>query len=96
MQVKVQKKDSIIVKVMRFGLIRKVHTPRENILVVHNVNGPKNFYLTLKDNAVYNEALGEGRRKAYFRCVCNGDPAQTLPEIVCEVPADELPKSMQY
>ena len=93
MQVKVQKKESIIVKVMRTALRRQVHTPRESILIIHNINGPNNFFRTIKDNQEYADALGTSRTKAYFRCICDGDPMKTLPKIIEEIPVEDLPKS---
>lgn len=95
MFVKVQKKESVIVKAMRTMLRREVHKLPESIIIIHNINGSQNFFRTIPGDSAFSKALGNNRRAAYFRCVCNGDPNETLPEIIEEVPNDELPQHLR-
>lgn len=94
MQVKVQKKESIIVKVMR-PVVKKMGAkkPSDPLLIIHNLTGSTNFTRVIVGENAFTEALGAHRNKAYFRCLCSDNPTKQMPEIVCEVTEETLLKA---
>lgn len=94
MKVKVQEKESIIVKAMRTMTRRRVHTLPQTITIIHSVNKGTDLFRAISGDNPFLEALGEGRRQAYFRCICPDDNT-SFPQIVKEIPVDELRQNMR-
>lgn len=91
MQVKVQKRESIIVKVLR-PVVKQVGAkkPTDPLLIIHNLTGDTNFTRVLVGENAFHQALGANRDKAYFRCLCRDNPNTHIPEIINEISEDDV------
>lgn len=95
MIVKVEKKESIIVKAMIPKVKRYKKDRPVPLTVLFNFSCATPFCKTVSGDNPFSAALGKDRNSGYFRCVCNGDPNIVLPQIISEIPEDEVPRELR-